>query len=392
MIMSKNNKNFTIKGLSGGHTASEVMRQINPDVVAAYPITPQSPIIEKFSEFYAEGKVDTEFVPVESEHSAMSTVVGSSAAGARSMTATASVGLALMFEVVNAASGMRLPIVMNIANRALSGPINIHCDHGDSMACRDAGWIQLYSEDAQEVYENNLLAIRISEHPDVMLPSMVMQDGFITSHSLQKVKIYDDEVIRNFVGEYKPKNFLLKGEAITYGPVALQDYFFEFKRQQEEGMRNAKKVFKEVSSELSQITGKEYNFVEGYKTDDAETIMVALNSTAGTAKVVVDRLRDKGKKVGLLKIRMYRPFPYEEVANEIKNAKNVIVLDRAISFGANPPVANDIKDVLYDFDISLNLQNYIYGLGGRDITEKHIKEAFENASKKVKNGFIGLRE
>ncbi len=390
--MSKDKKNYSIKGLSGAHTASEVMRQINPDVVAAYPITPQSPIIEKFSEYYAQGDVDTEFVPVESEHSAMSTVVGSSAAGARSMTATASVGLALMFEVVNAASGMRLPIVMNIANRALSSPINIHCDHGDSMACRDAGWIQLYSEDAQEVYDNNLLAMRISEHSDVLLPSMIMQDGFITSHSLQKVEILDDDIVKEFIGEYKPKNYLLKGEAATFGPVALQDYYFEFKRQQEEGMRNVKKVFKEAARELSKITGREYDFVEGYKTDDADTIMIALNSTVGTAKVVVDRLRKEGKKVGLLKIRMYRPFPYDEIANILDGAKNVIVLDRSISFGANPPLANDIKNVLYDHNINVNLQNYIYGLGGRDITESDIEDIFKNSNKKVKNEFIGLRE
>jgi pyruvate ferredoxin oxidoreductase alpha subunit len=298
-----------------------------------------------------------------------------------------------MFEVVNAASGMRLPIVMNVVNRALSSPINIHCDHSDSMACRDAGWVQIYSEDAQEVYENNFLAVRISENPDVMLPTMVMQDGFITSHSKQNMVLYPQNKIKKLLGVYKPKNYLLKGEPVTFGSLALTDYFFEIKRQQEEGMRNVFEAFKKAAKELKEITGKNYDFIETYKTNDAETILVALNSTIATSRVVVDKLRKQGKKVGLLKIILFRPFPYEVISKAISKCKNLIVLDRSMSFGAYPPLASEMINVIHDYNLKLNMQNYIYGLGGREIYEEDIENIFNVLkTKKVRNEFIGLRE
>ena len=297
----------TRKAKTGAECTAEAMRQINPDVVAAYPITPQTKIMHSFSQFVADGDVDTEFITVESEHSAMSACVGSSAAGARTMTATSANGLALMWEIVYIAASTRLPIVMNIVNRALSGPINIHCDHSDSMGCRDSGWIQLYSENGEEVYENTIMAMRIGEHPEVLLPVMVCQDGFITSHGVETVDFFDDETVKNFIGEYKPHYPLLDVEKpVTYGPLDLFDYYFEHKRQQVLAMQNSVKVIREIFDEFGKISGKDYDFFEGYKLEDAEKVIICANSSAGTIRVVVDELRDQGQKVGLLKMRVFR--------------------------------------------------------------------------------------
>lgn len=384
------------KALTGAYAAAEAMRQINPDVVAAYPITPQTPIMERFAYFVNNGLSDTELIRVESEHSAMSAVVGASAAGVRAMTATSSVGLALMFEVVNAASGLRLPIVMNVVNRALSAPINIHGDHSDSMACRDAGWIQIYSENPQEVYEHTLLATKLSEDHDVLIPSMIMQDGFITSHSVEPVDVLNDEVVKQFVGEFRPKHSLLFDEKpLTIGALELYDYFFETKRQQEEAMNVAKQKYYHYADELSKLTGNKYPMAEKYLLDDAEIAIVALNSAASTTRVVVDRLRAEGKKVGLLKIRLFRPFPYEEVQDALKNVNFVGVLDRSFSFGADAPIFGEIKNALYDLDKKPKLQSYIFGLGGRELYEKDIELAFNqlllgNVSKEKR--YLNLRE
>ncbi len=392
-INPKFSKNY--KGtfaLTGAYAVAEAMRQIEPDVVAAYPITPQTPIVEKFSQYVADGKVSTEMVLVESEHSAMSAVVGASSAGARAMTATSSVGLALMFEVVNAASGLRLPIVMPVVNRALSAPINIHCDHSDTMACRDAGWIQLYSESAQEAYENTLLALRLSEHPDVMLPSMVCQDGFITSHSVEVVNILNDDAVKHFVGEYNPKDsLLLSKNPITVGALQLTDSFFETKRQQVQGMENFFKVYPKIAEELSSLTGNEYPFVEPYALEDAQCAIVALNSSAGTIRFVVKRLREKGLKVGMLKIKLFRPFPYEDVAKALSHVPKVAVLDRSLSFGANAPLFSEIKNCVP----KNQLFSYVYGLGGRELLESHVEELFKNllSNKEIiGQNYLGLKE
>jgi len=372
------------------------MRQINPEVVAAYPITPQTPIIETFAQFAADGKVDTELINVESEHSALSAVVGASAAGARAMTATSSQGLALMAEVVYIASGSRLPIVMAISNRALSAPINIHCDHTDSMFLRDAGWIQIYSEDAQEAYDNMLIALKVAENKDVLTPAMVMQDGFITSHSVQNVKILDDEAVKKFVGKYNPDYPLLDiKKPISVGPLDLFDYFFEHKYQQAEALENSKKIIRQVDKEFYNLTGRKYDFIEKYKTNDADYIIIALSSTCGTAKMVVDKLREEGKKVGLLKVRIFRPFPNKEIAKAVSKAKSVAVLDRSTSFGNFSPVFTEVRSALYNLDKKPKLYNYIYGIGGRNIGLDDIEKAYNDLEKnKFSNdiNYIGLRK
>ncbi|MFH0876058.1 MAG: pyruvate ferredoxin oxidoreductase [archaeon] len=385
----------TKEALTGAESSARAMKQINPDVVPAYPITPQTEIMQNFAQFVADGEVDSEMIRVESEHSAMSAAVGASAAGARVMTATSSAGLALMWEIVGIASGTRLPIVMNVVNRALSAPINIHCDHSDSMGTRDLSWIQLFSENAQEAYENTILAIRLAEHTDVQLPVMVCQDGFITSHCVQNVTVLDDEKVKAFVGERKAEKPLLNyKDPVTVGPLQLQDYYFESKRQQDDAMEKAKKVFVEVGNELSKITGNKYNFVEGYMLDDAEAVIVVLNSTAGTVRAVIDRMRKQGKKVGLLKIRMFRPFPYDDVAKLLENRKTIAILDRSESFGADAPVYAEVKCALYDAKAHPKLASCIFGLGGRDIFESDIEKIFSDllTAKLQNKNYIGVRE
>ena len=387
--------------LTGNDAGAEAMRQIDPDVVAAFPITPQTELMHKFAEHVADGDVKAEFVLVESEHSAMSATVGAAAAGARAMTATSANGLALMWEIVYIAASYRLPIVMPVINRALSGPINIHCDHSDTMGCRDSGWIQLYSESAQEVYDNLLQAVRIAENPDVLLPVMVTFDGFIISHTAEVLDALDDSEARKWVGEYRPKYPLLDTDnPMTFGPLDLQDYYFEHKRQQVEGMRAAPDVIRKVGREYGELSGRSYDLMERYKTDDAELVIVALGSTCGTTKAVVDELRDQGKKVGLLKIRAFRPFVEGEVVDALRTAGAVAVLDRSISFGApGGPVHKEIRAALYGTDCRTPIVNYIYGLGGRDINTDQIRSVFEDMEK-VAGGptpednirFIGLRE
>src|SRR3989338_3632405 len=381
-----------IKALTGAEASAEAMRQINPDVCAAFPITPQTPVMQVFADFVADGIVKSELICVESEHSAMSSCVGSSAAGARTMTATSSAGLALMWEILGIASGLRLPIVMTIVNRALSAPINIHCDHSDSMGARDQGWIQIYSENAQEAYENTLLAVRLAEK--VLLPVMVCQDGFITSHGVENVAVYDDNKIKSFVGEIKPYKPLLNvDDPVTYGPLQLTDYYFETKRQQELAMEEAKKAYLAIGKELKKITGTDYAYFEEYQLKDAKAAIVVLNSTAGTTKAVIDKMRKEGKKVGLLKIKLFRPFPYEEVGRALKNISSIAVLDRSESFGANAPVFGEIKNALYDAKSKAKLYSCIFGLGGRNIYESDIEGIFNKLlTNKLKDKeYVGVR-
>lgn len=367
----------TLKPITGAQAAAEAMRQINPDVVVAYPITPQTPIVEQFASFVADGIVDTETIPVESEHSALSATVGASAAGARAMCATSSQGLALMWEIVAAVPGLRLPIVMPLVNRALSAPINIHCDHSDVMGTLTIGWIQIFCENAQEVYEHMLLALRLAEDERVLLPVMVNQDGFITSHAVEPVKIYDDEIVKKFVGERKLNRYLLDVDhPFTIGPLALPDYYFEIKKQQEDAINAAMSVYLEVGSELSKITGNNYPYFEEYKTSDAEAVIIALNSSAGTIKDVVDEMRNEGKKVGAIKPILFRPFPYAEIREALRNIPAIGVFDRSIAFGAFAPLYSEIRNALYDLQNRPKIQSYIYGLGGRDIFKSEIRSCF----------------
>ena len=382
-----------VKALTGTGAGAEAMRQINPDVVPAYPITPQTAIMQKFSTFVADGIVDTELIRVESEHSAMSCAVGASAAGARVMTATASAGLALMWEIVGVASGLRLPIIMAVVNRALSAPINIHCDHSDAMGARDLGWIQIYSESAQEVYENMLIATRLAEKK--LLPVMVCQDGFITSHGVENVEIFDDDKIKNFVGEHKYPHALLDiKKPVTHGPLQLQDYYFETRSQQIPVMEESINDYLKIGEELSKITGREYKLFDKYNMDDADVVIVTMNSTAGTTKTAINRLRSEGKKVGLLKLRLFRPFPYKEVAEALKNVKQIIVLDRSVSFGANPPLLGEVKNALFDVKYEGSLHSGVFGLGGRNIFIEDIEDLFNKAldGKLEKSFYVGLRE
>ena len=387
--------------LSGNEATAIAMKQINPDVVAAFAITPSTEIPQYFSTFVSNGEVDTEFVAVESEHSAMSATIGAEAAGARAMTATSANGLSLMWEMIYIASSLRLPIVMALVNRAVSGPLNIHNDHSDAMGVRDAGWIMLFSENNQEAYDNMLMAHRIAEHKDVQLPVMVCQDGFITSHSIENIELENDEEVKKFVGQYKPEHYLLNDkEPIAIGPLDLQAYLFEHKAQQAEAMKNAKKVIKEVAKEFEKWTGRKYEFFEKYKLDDAEIAIVCMNSTAGTTKAVVDELREKGVKAGLLKLRMFRPFPAEEIAEALQGLKAVAILDKADSLNsAGGALFEDVTSAMYVNKKQVPMVNYIYGIGGRDTTTMQIESVYNDLQEIVKTGetgnpyrYLGLRK
>ncbi|MDD4503604.1 MAG: pyruvate ferredoxin oxidoreductase [Clostridiaceae bacterium] len=377
--------------LSGNEAVAVAMRQINPDVVAAFPITPSTEIPQYFSQFVSNGQVQTEFVAVESEHSAMSACVGAQAAGGRTMTATSANGLALMWEILYIAAAMKLPITMSCVNRALSGPLNIHNDHGDSMGARDSGWIQLYSETNQEAYDNLIQAIRIGEHKDVMLPVMVCQDGFITSHAVENIQLLEDDKVRTFIGEYKPEHYLLNSdEQIAMGPLDLPVHCFEHKREQVQGMINAKKIILEVAKEYEKLSGRKYEYFEEYKLKDAEVAIVIINSTAGTAKTVVDSLREKGIKAGLLKIRVFRPFPGAEIAEALRHVKGLAVMDKAEGLsGVGGPLGADIKSALYGRADGIKVVNFIYGLGGRDVRVDDIETVYNELLEILKTGKVG---
>jgi len=386
--------------LSGNEAVATAMKQINPDVVAAFPITPSTEIPQYFSTFVSNGQVNTEFVAVESEHSAMSACIGAQAAGARAMTATSANGLSLMWEMIYIASSLRLPIVLSLVNRAVSGPINIHNDHSDAMGVRDAGWVMLFSENNQEAYDNTIMAHRIAEHEDVMLPLMVCQDGFITSHSIENIELIEDDKVKEFVGKYEPKHYLLnKKEPIAVGPLDLQGYLFEHKFQQAEAIRNAKQVILDVSKDFEKMTGRHYSLFEEYKLDDAEIAVICMNSTAGTAKYAIDCLREKGIKAGLLKIRVYRPFPSEEVAKALSGLKAIAVLDKSDSLnGAGGALFEDVISSLYVNNVSVPVVNYIYGVGGRDTKSDDIELVFNDLLKIKEDGkvtnpyrYLGLR-
>lgn len=376
--------------LSGNEAAATAMKQINPDVVAAFPITPSTEIPQYFSTFVSNGAVDTEFVAVESEHSAMSACIGAEAAGARAMTATSANGLSLMWEMIYIASSLRLPIVMSLVNRAVSGPLNIHNDHSDAMGVRDSGWIMLFSENNQEAYDNLIMAHRIAENKDVLLPLMVCQDGFITSHSIENIELIEDEKVKEFVGKYKPEHYLLNAkEPMAIGPLDLQAYLFEHKYQQAEAMKKAKDVILNVSKDFEELTGRKYSFFEEYRLDDAEFAIVCMNSTAGTVKAVVDELRAKGIKAGLLKIRVFRPFPADEVANALGHLKAVAILDKADSLNAiGGALFEDVTSSMYVNGKNVPAINYIYGIGGRDTTTKDIHNVYTDLQEVANSGKV----
>ncbi len=398
-----------LKGMNGDESVAYATKQVNPDVVAAYPITPQTIIVEKYSEYVADGEVDSEFVAVESEHSALSSCVGAAAAGARSFTATAANGLALMWEITFIASGLRLPIIMAVANRSLGGPINIHNDHSDSMGARDSGWIQIHCENSQEVYDASLVAWRIAEHPEIMLPVMVCLDGFTLSHTMENVLTLPDEIVKEFVGE---REFItVKGHMgetelrlnpdvpLSYGPVDLQDFYFEHKLHQIEAMKNAHSIIPQIEAEYAQITGRKYDFLHPYKIEDAEVAIIGLGSAMGTVRHTVDLLREEGIKAGLIKMRIFRPFPSSEIIEQLKGITAVGVLDKSLSFGApGGPLFEEVKAALYNQSERPHIANYIHGLGGRDTSPKSIRGVFENLLEIKEKGevvedmiFVGAR-
>jgi len=387
-------KEVTYVPYSGNMAAAEAMRQINPDVVAAYPITPQTELMQFFADFVANGLVDTEYIPVESEHSAMSACVGAAAAGARAMTATAGPGLAYMWEVLGIASGMRLPVVMTVVNRALSAPINIHGDHSDMMGARDQGWIMLFSENAEEQYDNLIQAVKIAEDKRTRLPVMVGMDGFIVSHAIDRVRLLPDRAVEEFFGENEPIYSLLDVDnPVTHGAIAMTDSYMEFKRQQRDAMEKAYQVIKEVAKDFEDAFGKKYDHIEAYKTDDADYILIIIGSAAGTAKAVIDKVREKGVKVGLIKIRTFRPFPYYDVMDAIaaSNCKAIGVFDRAETFGgAAGPLFGEVATAMFLRNKHYPMINFIYGLGGRDTNVNHIEEAIDKVMKLAAGGEVPL--
>ncbi len=386
---------------TGNEAVANALRQVNPDVSAAYPITPATDIMQRFTSFVSNGKVKTEMILVESEHSAMSGCIGASAAGGRVMTATSSQGLALMWEMLFIASGLRLPIVMPVVNRALSAPINIHGDHSDAMGARDSGWIQLWSENAQEAYDNTIQAFRIGEHMDIRLPVMVCLDGFIISHSIERIDYLEDEDVRNFIGEFRLVNPLLDIEhPVSYGPLILPDYYMEFRKAQDEVESKVSTVVLNVAKDFEKISGRKYGLFETYRLDDAEIGLIILNSAAGTSKDVIDEFRNRGVKAGLLKPRLYRPFPYKEIGEALKHLKAICVLDRADAFGGSyGQLFLDVSTSLYPYKEKPILINKIYGLGGRDYLPEHAEfvlnelvEIVKTEKVKTFKEYIGVRE
>lgn len=387
--------------MSGNEAVAYAIRQINPDVMPAFPITPSTEIPQMVSTYIANGEIDTEFIPVESEHSAMSAAIGAEAAGARTLTATSSAGLALMWEELLLAASNRMPLALALVNRTLSGPININCDHSDGMGARDTGWIQIYAENNQEAYDNFIQAYPIAEDKRVHLPIMICQDGFITSHAVENIELLEDEDVKEFVGEYEPEEFLLNpGKPVAVGPYSLSCYAMEARRNQELAMENSKEVIIEVAKKFKEKFGRGFELFEEYRTEDADYIMLIMGSAAGTAKQAVDDLREQGKKVGVLKLRVFRPFPAEELAMALKNCKAVAIMDRTESYnGHGGPLAAEVTAGLYRAKVMIETVCYTYGLAGRDFMVETVYDIFKELEDVVEHGkkveqhqYIGLRK
>ena len=387
--------------MSGNEAVAYAIRQINPDVMPAFPITPSTEIPQMVSTYIANGEMDTEFIPVESEHSSMSATIGAEAAGARSLTATSSAGLALMWEELLLAASNRMPCALALVNRTLSGPININCDHTDGMGARDTGWIQIYAENNQEAYDNFIQAYPIAENEKVHLPIMICQDGFITSHAVENIELLEDEIVKDFVGEYEPEEYLLNpGKPIAVGPYSVSNYAMEARKNQEIALENAKDVILEVAKKFEMVSGRSYGLFEEYRIEDADYIMLIIGSAAGTAKQAVDDLREQGKKVGVIKLRVFRPFPAKELAMALKNCKAVAIMDRCESYNGNGgPLGSEVTAGLFRYKVMIEAVNYIYGLAGRDFTVTDVYHVFDELEDLVVNGkeveqfqYIGLRK
>ena len=387
--------------MSGNEAVAIALRQINPDVFPMFPITPSTEIPQYFANYVSNGLVDTEFITVESEHSSMSAAIGASAAGARALTATSSAGLAFMWEVLGVAASHRVPVVLAAVCRALTGPLNINCDHSDTMGARDSGWIQLYAETNQEAYDNMVMAYRIAEHKDVMLPIMICQDGFITSHAVMNMELLDDDVVKNFVGEYEPEDYLLNpNETYAVGPYAITDYYMESRKAQAHAMENAKQVIKDIAEEFEKISGRKYGLIEEYRMEDAEYAVVIIGSAAGTTKEAIDHMRENGEKVGLIKVRSFRPFPGEEIAASLKKCKAVAIMDRSESFSTNGgPLGAETMQAMYTARCTALTIDIMYGIGGRDVTVDDMINVYDTLKDIAVTGetgdvyrYMGLRD
>ena len=387
--------------MSGNEAVATALRQINPDVFPMFPITPSTEIPQYFANYVSNGLVDTEFITVESEHSSMSAAIGASAAGARALTATSSAGLAFMWEVLGVAASHRVPVVLAAVCRALTGPLNINCDHSDTMGARDSGWIQLYAETNQEAYDNMVMAYRIAEHKDVMLPIMICQDGFITSHAVMNMELLDDDVVKNFVGEYEPEDYLLNpNETYAVGPYAITDYYMESRKAQAHAMENAKQVIKDIAEEFEKISGRKYGLIEEYRMEDAEYAVVIIGSAAGTTKEAIDHMRENGEKVGLIKVRSFRPFPGEEIAASLKKCKAVAIMDRSESFSTNGgPLGAETMQAMYTARCTALTIDIMYGIGGRDVTVDDMINVYDTLKDIAATGetgdvyrYMGLRD
>ena len=379
--------------LSGNEAIAYAMRQINPDVFAAFPITPSTEIPQYFAQYVANGEVDTEFLTVESEHSSMSACIGAQAAGCRAVTATSSAGLAFMYEVLYVAASSRLPITLACVNRTLTGPININNDHSDSMGARDSGWIQIYAENNQEAYDNYLQAMRIAETEDVRLPIMICQDGFITSHAVENILLEDDASVKAFVGEYNPEHALMgRDHPLAVGPYDTCPYCMEHKVQQAEAMKNAKRAVLDVAADFEKTFGRKYGFFEEYRMEDAEVALVLIGSTAGTAKACVDKLRSEGIRAGLVKIRVFRPFPMEEIALALSHVKVVAVMDKSEGNSAcGGPLFAEVRSACYDLPQPPKMINVVYGLAGRDCAVTDVEKVYRHLLNIMESGQIGQR-
>lgn len=387
--------------MSGNEAVAFAIKQVNPDVMPAFPITPSTELPQFVSNYVANGKIDTEFIPVESEHSSMSAAMGASAAGARALTATSSCGLALMWEMLYVAASSRLPIALALVNRGLTGPLNINCEHSDSMGARDSGWLQVYAENNQEAYDNFIMAYRVAEHKDVRLPIMTCMDGFITSHAVENITLIEDDLVKKFVGEYEPEHYLLnEEEPMAVGPYAVSNYCMEAKRAQAQGMMNAKQVFLDVAKEFEQISGRKYGLFEEYKLDDADYAVVGIGSAMGTAKDAIDALRARGIKAGLLKVRVFRPFPGEEMAAALAGCKAIAIMDRCESYSGNGgPLGAELTSALYRAKSKAEIINVVYGLSGRDVKVEDFENLYGELADIAVNGvkdtqyrYLGLRE
>lgn len=377
--------------LSGNEAVAYALKQMNPDVMGAFPITPSTDIPEYFAEYVANGEVNTEYVAVESEHSSMSVCIAAQAAGARAVSATSSCGLALMYELLYVAASCRLPITLACVNRALSGPININHDYSDSMGARDSGWIQIYAENNQEAYDNIIQAMPIGETPEVRLPVMSCMDGFITSHAVENIELLETDVVKKFIGEYNPEHYLLKKEnSLAVGPYDVSPYYMEHKVMEAEAMKAAKERILEVAEAFYLISGRRYGLFEEYRMEDAELAIVLMGSSAGTAKAAVDKLRENGVKAGLIKVRVFRPFPGEELARALTGTKAVAVMDKSEGFSANGgPLFAETRSAAYDLKDRPHMINIVYGLGGRDVRVEDFERVFGRLANIAASGETG---